>query len=402
MPELKNNRLVTKYLPLLLASFVSSFFVILLHRIEINAILPFGFIVTLIFLCSVSILIRVMFNVSYLKLFGIFAVISVGILSELLSLNDHYFILFNGLGGEKPYISTLVIATFVLSGLIPIIVSYLPAKIFISNKMENVIFDDELALIAKNVFDVYKKLNIYNANHSDYETKEDDTPVTQFDKKIQSAIIKYINETFPSDVIIAEEDGYSKSPDQMPKRVWIIDPIDGTKNFVRNVPVWATLIALQIDGKLTKSLVIAPELNRIWWASGGKSYVVIDKKRVLKLSTSNTTSVNESFISISSPSAFVDCGSDFLDRYNKLIKNCKRIRGFGDFYSYMLLAQGGVDIATEPDLQIYDIAALIPIIEGAGGIITDLNGVEWHNSHFKMHSALSCANKMLYDSVKSL
>ncbi len=156
-------------------------------------------------------------------------------------------------------------------------------------------------------------------------------------------------------------------------RRWVIDPIDGTKNFVRGVPVWATLIALMINDEPAVGVVSAPALGRRWWASlGGGAYAGKSLMSATQIHVSDVATMEDASLSYASISAWVESrqGQQFVD----LLRRCWRTRAYGDFWSYMLLAEGGVDIACEPELALHDMAACSIIVTEAGGRFTDLDG----------------------------
>jgi histidinol-phosphatase len=153
----------------------------------------------------------------------------------------------------------------------------------------------------------------------------------------------------------------------------VIDPIDGTKNFVRGVPVWATLIALVDEGMPVVGLVSAPALGRRWWAAKGSgAYSGRSLSAARPIHVSRVASLEDASLSYASISPWrkVQRYEQFLD----LTETCWRSRAYGDFWSYMLVAEGAVDIAAEPELEVYDMAALVPIVIEAGGRFTSLDG----------------------------
>ena len=201
------------------------------------------------------------------------------------------------------------------------------------------------------------------------ETKPDSSPVTDADRSVEKALKQLLAEHRPEDAVIGEEFGNTEGNN----RTWIIDPIDGTANFMRGVPVWATLIALAIDGKPVLSVVSAPAMGRRWWASPGEG----SKTRnldgsVRHLNVSGVAALENASLSYNNLQLWDSAG--YLDSLVSLSRKVWRTRAYGDFWSYMLLAEGSVDIVAEHDLKIYDIAALVPIVEQAGGRFSDLNG----------------------------
>jgi histidinol-phosphatase len=200
-------------------------------------------------------------------------------------------------------------------------------------------------------------------------SKPDLTPVSDADTTAEQAIRRTLGRARPRDAVHGEEMG---DTGWGPRR-WVIDPIDGTKNFVRGVPVWATLIALMINDQPAVGVVSAPALGRRWWASlGGGAYAGKSLMSATAIHVSDIASVEDASLSYASISAWVESGQgqQFVD----LLRRCWRTRGYGDFWSYMLLAEGGVDIACEPDLALHDMAACSIIVTEAGGRFTDLDG----------------------------
>ena len=201
------------------------------------------------------------------------------------------------------------------------------------------------------------------------ETKPDRSPVTDADKAVEQALKAILVAARPDDGIIGEEFGTSGSAD----RKWIIDPIDGTANYLRGVPVWATLIALSIDQKPVLSVVSAPALGRRWWAAPGIGAFTRDVDgSVRQLSVSGITDLANASLSYNNLQLWDSYG--YLDQLMAMSRQVWRTRAYGDFLSYMYLAEGSVDIVAEHDLKIYDIAALVPIVELAGGQFGAIDG----------------------------
>jgi histidinol-phosphatase len=199
------------------------------------------------------------------------------------------------------------------------------------------------------------------------DTKPDNTPVTEADHAVEKMIHERVGASRPGDAILGEEFGLVGES----RRRWIVDPIDGTKSFVRGVPVWATLLALEADGELVVGAVSAPALGRRWWARrGGGAYVNGDPIRVSgveRLDDAHLCGPNERYFDEAS----------LGDQYRSLARRCWRAVGFADFWGHALVAEGAVDLAVEPILGIWDIAALRVIVEEAGGRISDLTGDGW-------------------------
>ncbi len=200
-------------------------------------------------------------------------------------------------------------------------------------------------------------------------TKPDLTPVSDADQAVEESIRRTLSRARSRDAITGEEEGSSGTA----ARRWIVDPIDGTKNFVRGVPVWATLISLAVEDEVVMSVVSAPLLGRRWWASKdqgswtGKSLMKATRNQV-----SDVRRLEDASLAYASLDGWEERGR--FDDFMALMRRCWRTRGYGDFWSYMLLAEGAVDIAAEPELEVYDMAALVPIVTEAGGIFTSLDG----------------------------
>ena len=172
-------------------------------------------------------------------------------------------------------------------------------------------------------------------------------------------------------------------------RQWVIDPIDGTKNFVRGVPVWATLISLVEDGEVVVGLASAPALGRRWWAvRGGGAWTGRSLASARRLHVSSVASLEDASLSYSSLSGWAERRR--LRGMLSLMQACWRTRAYGDFWSYMLLAEGAVDLAAEPELELYDMGALVPIVQEAGGRFTSLAGEvgPWDGSAVATNSLL--------------
>jgi len=256
---------------------------------------------------------------------------------------------------------------------------------------EDLDFALELADLADSI-----SLPRFQAQDFAIETKADSTPVTEADRAVEQAIKDQLAQKRPNDGIIGEEYGNSAG-DLFGKgsRTWIIDPIDGTANFMRGVPVWATLIALAIDGKPVLSVVSAPAMGRRWWAAPnlGAHTRQIDGN-LTKLQVSKLGELSQASMSYVSLKLWDEIG--LLDNLMNLVRSVWRTRAFGDFWSYMLLAEGAIDFTAEHGLQIYDIAALVPIVEQAGGRITDFDGELSPNS-----SRVLASNGLLHEKVRS-
>jgi histidinol-phosphatase len=202
------------------------------------------------------------------------------------------------------------------------------------------------------------------------DTKPDLTPVTDADRAVESDLREVLARDRPGDSILGEEFGGTTT---FSGRQWVIDPIDGTKNFVRGVPVWASLIALLEDGVPSVGVVSAPALQRRWWAARGQGgFAAADGARARRLSVSSVAELGSASLSFSSLSGWAQRG--LRERFIELTDAVWRVRAYGDFLSYCLVAEGAVDIAAEPEVSVWDLAALDILVREAGGVLTSLDG----------------------------
>ncbi|UQN30192.1 inositol monophosphatase family protein [Brachybacterium kimchii] len=231
-------------------------------------------------------------------------------------------------------------------------------------------FADDLRL-AHVLADAVDQLTMsrFKAQDLTVETKPDLTEVTDADTAAEELVRAQLARSRSRDQVIGEEFGSTgHSP-----RQWIIDPIDGTSNFVRGVPVWATLIGLVEDGETVVGLVSAPGLSRRWWAgSGTGAWTGTRLNAATKMQVSDVRTIEDASLSYSSLHGWADL--DRLPQMLNFMQRFWRTRAYGDFWSYMLLAEGAVDVATEPELKLHDMAALVPIVTEAGGRFTSLDG----------------------------
>lgn len=215
--------------------------------------------------------------------------------------------------------------------------------------------------------------------------KPDLTPVTDADTDGEELIRSQLKRARSRDAVLGEEGGETGGG----SRKWIIDPIDGTKNYVRGVPVWATLIALYDNNEPALGLVAAPALGRRWWAAMGTgAWTGRSLSSATRLQVSGVSKIEDASLSYSSLSGWRE--ADRFDQFVDLTRDCWRTRAYGDFWSYMLVAEGGVDIAMEPELAVYDMAALVPIVTEAGGTFTSLDGTPgpWGGNALATNGAL--------------
>jgi len=200
-------------------------------------------------------------------------------------------------------------------------------------------------------------------------TKPDLTPVSDADLAVEDELRELLAGLRPADAVHGEE----RADTGHARRRWIIDPIDGTKNYVRGVPVWATLIALMDGPDVVTATVSAPALGRRWWAARGDgAWTRVLGRHAAPCRVSTVADLRDASLSFSSLSGWFDLGRG--DRFVQLTRDIWRTRGFGDFWSYMLVAEGAVDVATEPDLELHDMAACSLIVTEAGGRFSNLDG----------------------------
>jgi histidinol-phosphatase len=234
--------------------------------------------------------------------------------------------------------------------------------------------DDDLALALElaNVADAIT-LGRFQAADLVVETKPDLTPVTEADKAVERTLRDRLALARPGDAIVGEEYGSSETPEN--GRRWIVDPIDGTKNYVRGIPVWGTLLALQEGDEVTVGVVSAPALGRRWWAAKGAGAFMRDglSDGPRRIRVSAVRALADAQLCISGFDGWEAAGG--LDSMLSLARSCWRTRGFGDFWIYMLVAEGVAEIGCEAAVSLWDLAAPQVIVEEAGGTFTDLAGV---------------------------
>ena len=231
--------------------------------------------------------------------------------------------------------------------------------------------DLELALELADIADSITVAR-YRAADLVVETKPDLTPVSEADKAVERALRERLEAVRPADSIVGEEYGVSEGSGG--ERRWIVDPIDGTKNYVRGIPVWATLLALQEGDRGIVGVVSAPALGRRWWASAGRGAFASDglAEAPRRLRVSAVRALDDAQLCISGFDGWYEAGS--VDRLLSLVQRCWRTRGFGDFWTYMLVAEGVAEIGCEAAVSLWDLAAPQMIVEEAGGTFTDLGG----------------------------
>jgi histidinol-phosphatase len=192
-------------------------------------------------------------------------------------------------------------------------------------------------------------------------TKPDRTPVTEADEAVERAIRNRLAEARPGDAILGEEEGASNSLLLGSRRRWIVDPIDGTRNYSRGIPIWFTLIGLEVDGWVEVGVASAPALGRRWWARLGEgAFANGEPIRVSAVATIEA--------------AVVSFAASSRARIEPLLQRAWHPQPYSDAWAHLLVAEGSVDAAIEHSLEPWDIAALLPIVAEAGGRATAVDG----------------------------
>jgi histidinol-phosphatase len=238
----------------------------------------------------------------------------------------------------------------------------------VASRSEDLALALELADLADSI-----TLDRFRAEDLHVESKPDLTPVTEADRAVEQAIRDRLAASRPDDAVVGEE--MAASGKQADRR-WIIDPIDGTKGYVRGIPVWSTLLALQEHGEVTVGVASAPALHRRWWAARGQGAYLHDglANEPRRLRVSEVSTLSDAQLCYGGLSEWTKTGR--LDALLELAQCCWRTRAFGDVWAYMLVAEGTADIGgLDPDVKLWDLAAPQVIVEEAGGRFTDLHGV---------------------------
>jgi len=249
-------------------------------------------------------------------------------------------------------------------------------------------FDDDLRLahvLADAADDI--ALKRFRALDLVVDTKPDLTPVTEADRMVEEALRSVLSRARPRDAVVGEEYGRTGNSN----REWVIDPIDGTKNYVRGVPVWATLIALLEGDRPVVGVVSAPALQRRWWASQGSgTWTGRSLSKASRCQVSQVTELSDASLSFSSLTGWEE--QNRLESFLGLTRSVWRTRAYGDFWSHVMVAEGTVDIAAEPELSVWDAAPLPILLEEAGGRATNLRA-----EGFEDGGPLVCTNGTLHD-----
>ncbi|MEU1970243.1 inositol monophosphatase family protein [Microbacterium sp. NPDC019599] len=214
----------------------------------------------------------------------------------------------------------------------------------------------------------------FDAPDLDVQTKTDASPVTEADLATERAIRELIEAERPDDGVFGEEFGATSSTGSA-DRQWVIDPIDGTANYLKGIPMWSTLIALSIDGVPRVGVVSQPAIGRRWWAASGlDAWTNTTDGAERRISVSGIDSIDAASVSFQSIGQWRGAGE--LDALERLTAAVWRDRGYGDAWPYMLLAEGRLELVAEFDVKEYDVAAHVPIITEAGGRFTSYSGAD--------------------------
>jgi histidinol-phosphatase len=219
------------------------------------------------------------------------------------------------------------------------------------------------------------------------ETKPDLTPVTEADQAVERALRGHLAKHAPGHGVLGEEYGDETNDGDFR---WVIDPIDGTKSYVRGVPVWATLIALEHLGVPVVGMVSAPALGTRWWAGRGLGAF----RDGTRIKVSGVRDIADAQISFAWDTRERFDAGGIGDRMLDLAHRCWRLRGLGDFWQHVLVAEGAFDISVDPIVNYWDAAALLPIIEEAGGSWSTLDG-----SRPALPESFVCTNGLVHDAV---
>jgi len=251
--------------------------------------------------------------------------------------------------------------------------------------------DLELALRLADAADAVS-MSRFDAADLDVSLKADATHVTEADLATERAIRALLEAERPADGVFGEEFGVTGDA----ARQWIIDPIDGTANYLKGIPMWTTLIALSIDGVPRVGVASQPAIGRRWWAASGLgAWTDTPSGEPKRLAVSDVDTIGASSVSFQSIGQWRDAGR--LDALERLTSSVWRDRGYGDAWPYMLLAEGRLEFVAEFDVKEYDIAALVPIVTEAGGRFTSFDGEDTLSARSSL-----ATNRVLHDAYLDL
>jgi histidinol-phosphatase len=245
--------------------------------------------------------------------------------------------------------------------------------------------DLELALELADIADALT-LPRFRSRDLRVDHKPDATEVTEADRGAEAAIRRALAAARPADAVLGEEEGLIGSADV--RRRWVIDPVDGTANYVRRVPIWATLVALMDGDDVVVGVASAPALGRRWWAARGEGAFADFEP----IHVSAVAALRDTHLAHAGVGTFYDHGGG--DALVELTREVWRSRGLGDFWMHCLVAEGAFDVAVEPVVSLWDLAALTVIVEEAGGRFSDLAGRPTPDG-----GSVVCSNGLLHDAV---
>jgi histidinol-phosphatase len=226
------------------------------------------------------------------------------------------------------------------------------------------------------------------------QRKADGTWVTEADWAVEAQIRLRIARAFPDLNVLGEEEGLTAAGGGPPVEgapTWIVDPIDGTNNYMAGIPIWATLVALRVEGRSVAGVAHAPALGETYDAALGSGARCNGEA----MSVDPEADLASATVLFSSVDGWREAG--LADAFAGLVQRARRSRGLGDFWGHALVARGAAHVMVEPDLAVWDVAALQPIVSEAGGRITDLHGNEWTNG-----GGCVTTNGALHDDVLAL
>ncbi len=232
----------------------------------------------------------------------------------------------------------------------------------------------------------------FRANDLHVTTKPDMTPVSEADHAVERALRERLADA-TTHAVLGEEFGHDTTSvvsDDDAEFRWVIDPIDGTKNYVRGVPIWGTLIALQRREQVVLGVVSAPALGSRWWAARGMGAF----RDGDPIAVSSVGALDDAQVSFAWDTAERWHADAMGERLLRLSHRCWRTRGLGDFWQHMMVAEGAFDIAIDPIVSLWDVAALVPIVEEAGGRWSTVGGAADVEG-----GSFVCTNGVLHDAV---
>lgn len=252
----------------------------------------------------------------------------------------------------------------------------------------------ELALRVADAADLFTLPHFVERDFT-VDWKQNQTEVTEVDRHAESLIVDGLIRARPDHAVFGEEHGLAGARDSEWR--WVVDPIDGTSGYVRGIPIWATLIALtHLEAGAVLGVVSAPALGMRWWGGVGLGAHTSAHGTSRELRVSNVASLDDAQVSVTHNSGWDGLG--LTARLVELQRRARRSRGVGDFWQHMLVAEGAMDVAVDAvGVAPYDLAAVKPIVEAAGGRFTDRHGESTH-----LHDTAISSNGLLHDGVIAL